>query len=109
MKTEERPNEEPEHSRNEADLGASIHALFLRCPRLHGFAVRGTVPPSAEGFCLQFASGLFVTDVSIDPSCGFDSAVAHSKQIASTLRKLINECPEVRELLCGRTFARVLH
>ena len=109
MKTQEHANEELEHTRYEANLGASIHALFVRCPRLHGFAVRSTAQRSGDGFRLQFASGLFVTDVSIHPSCGFDTAVAHFEQIAAALGTLIDECPEAGELLSGRTFARVLH
>lgn len=43
MKTQEHRNEDLQHSRYEADLGASIDALFFRCPTLHGFAVRGAV------------------------------------------------------------------
>jgi hypothetical protein len=109
MKTQEHANEELEHSRYEANLGASIRALFVRCPRLHGFAVRSTAQRSGDGFRLQFASGLFVTDVSIHPACGFDTAVAHFQQIAAALGRLIDECPEAGELLSGRTFARVLH
>ena len=105
MKTQEHRNagQEPE-----ADLGASIDALFVRCPRLHGFTV-GSAVPSGEGFALPPESGLFVSEVSIYPSCDFDLAVRHFREIAVTLARLIDECPEAGELLRERTFARVLH
>ncbi len=109
MKTQEHHNEDLEHSRYEADLGASINALFVRCPRLHGFAVRSTARPSGDGFALPPAGELFVTDVSIYPSCDFDIAVTHFREIAASLGRLIDECPEAGELLRERTFARVLH
>jgi len=109
MKTQEHPNEELEHSRHEADLGASIHALFIRCPRLHGFAILGATPLAGHGFPLQRAGGLVVTDLSIYPACDLDTALKHLGKIEAALAKLIDECPEARELLCGRTFARVLH
>ena len=108
MKTKEHHSEDLEHSRYEADLGASIDALFVRCPRLHGFAVRSAGQPSGDGFALPPAGDLFVTDVSIDPP-GFDTTVTHFGAIASALARLIDEYPEAGELLCGRTFARVLH
>jgi hypothetical protein len=109
MKTQEHPNEELEHRRYEADLGASIHALFIRCPRLHGFAVQSAARLSPHGFGLQRENGLVVTDLSIYPACDLDTAVRHLDTIEVALTKLIDECPEARELLCGRTFARVLH
>ena len=108
MKTQEPQHEDLEHSRYEADLGASINALFVRCPRLHGFAVSSSVP-SGNGFALPPESGLFVTDVSLYPSCGFDTAVRHFREIGVALARLIDECPEAGELLRERTFARVVH
>ena len=107
MKTQARRDEVLLHSGYEADLEASIHALFGRCPALHGFTVCSEVP-SGEGFALP-ESGLFVTDVSIYPACSFDSAVRHFREIAVALARLIDECPEAGELLRDRTFARVLH
>ena len=108
MKAQEHPYEDLEQSRYEADLGASISALFVRCPRLHGFAVSSSVP-SGDGFALPPESGLFVTDVSIFPSCGFDMALRHFREIGMALARLIDEYPEAGELLRERTFARVLH
>ena len=90
------------------EVGARIDALFGRCPRLHGFTVCSAVP-SGEGFALPPESGLFVTEVSIDPSCSFDSSVRHFREIAVALAALLDECPEAGELLRDRTFARVLH
>ena len=108
MKAQEHRNENLEHIRYEADLGASIDALFVRCPCLHGFAVSSVVP-SGDGFALSPDSGLFVTDVSIYPACSFDTALRHFREIAGALTQLIEECPGAGELLGERTFARVLH
>lgn len=108
MKAQEQRNEDQEHMRYEADLWASINALFVRCPTLHGFAVSSMVP-SGEGFALPRESGLFVTDVSIYPACTFDTAVRHFSEIGVALARFIDECPEAGELLRERTFARVLH
>ena len=102
-------NDDLGHDRHEADLGASINALFVRCPRLHGFAVRDAVPAAGHGFPLQRAGGLVVTDLSIYPACDLDTAITHLGRIEAALTKLIDECPEARELVCGRTFARVWH
>ena len=108
MKTQAPRDDVLLHSGHEADLEASINALFGRCPTLHGFTVCGEVP-SGEGFALPPESGLFVTDVSIYPQCNFDSSVRHFREIAVALARLIDECPEAGELLRDRTFARVLH
>ena len=109
MKTQEDGHEDFEQSRYEADLGASIHALFTRCPRLHGFAVRPAGQRSGDGFALPPAGELFVTDVSIYPSCDEHIAVTHFREIAASLTRLIDEHPQAGELLRERTFARVLH
>ena len=108
MKMQETPDEVLLHSRYEADLEASINALFGRVPTLHGFTVCSEVP-SGEGFALPPDSGLFVTEVSIYPACNFDSSLRHFRAIAVALASLIDECPEAGELLRDRTFARVLH
>ena len=108
MKTQERRDAVLQHSRYEADLGASLDALFVRCPRLHGFTVSSTVP-SGDGFALHPESGLFVSEVSIYPACDFDSALTHFREIGMALARLIEEYPEAGELLRERTFARVLH
>ena len=108
MTTQEHWNEDPEQS-HEADLGVSIRALFIRCPSLHGFAVRGAGQRSGDGFALPPAGELFVTDVSIYPACDENIAMRHFTEIAASLTSLIEEYPEAGELLRERTFARVLH
>lgn len=108
MKPQERPDEVSQRSRYEADLGASIEALFVRCPRLHGFTVSSAMP-DGEGFALPADSGLFVTEVSIYPSCSFNAALWHFREIGVSLARLVDECPEAGELMRERTFARVLH
>ena len=109
MKPQEHSNEDLAQSRHEADLGASIHALFARCPRLHGFAVRRAGERSGDGFALPPEGELFVTDVSLYPSCDENMAVKHFREIAASLTRLIDEHPEAGELLLERTFARAVH
>lgn len=70
--------------------------------RLHG-AGRGE--PVPDGLALQHVSELFVTEVSLYPLSG----PAAPGEIVAALVELLDECPEARELLRERTFARVFH
>jgi hypothetical protein len=81
----------------EADLEATVFTLFQRCPLLCGFAVQA------------LESDLFLGDVSFYPSPGQAQSEKLCGEIAAALLELIDERPEARELLCGRTFARTLH
>jgi hypothetical protein len=94
MKTQEHRIEDLQRSRFEADLEASIRALFCRCPALCGFTVR---------------DALFVTEVSVYPLGDPAAPGELCGEIAAVLFQLLDECPEARELLRERTFARVFH
>ena len=74
-----------------------VESLFQRCPELCGFAVR------AEN------DELFVSDVGIAPRLSAEQYGEIYQDIARTLANLIEESPDVCELLSGRTFARTLH
>jgi len=109
MKTQEHRIEDLQRSRFEADLEASISALFCRCPALCGFTVRDAANLSRDGLVLQHVSGLFVTEVSVYP-LGYPAAPGElCGEIAAALLQLLDEFPEARELLRERTFARVFH
>ena len=71
--------------------------LFLRCPELSGFSIRGV------------ADDLFVSDVGIVPRLSAEQYGEIYQDIALTLSELLEERPEAGELLRGRTFARTLH
>lgn len=109
MKTQVDRIEDVQHSRFEADLEARINALFCRCPTLCGFSVRGAANRSRDGLAPEHVSELFVTDVSVYPWTGLEASGALCKEIVAVLLELIDECSVASELLCERTFARVLH
>lgn len=74
--------------------------------RLHG-AGRGE--PVPDGLALQHVSELFVTEVSLYPLSGPAAPGELCGEIVAALVELLDECPEARELLRERTFARVFH
>jgi hypothetical protein len=109
MKTQAHRIEDLQRSRFEADLEAGINALFCRCPALCGFTVRDAANLSRDGLALQHVSELFVTEVSLYPLSGPAAPGELCGEIVAALVELLDECPEARELLRERTFARVFH
>jgi len=77
-------------------IEASIEALFCRCPALCGFTV-------------QHTGALFVSEVTVNPFAGWPAPEELTNEIVTALGELIEECPEARELLRERTFARAFH
>ena len=77
-------------------IEASIAALFCRCPALCGFTV-------------QHTSALFVSEVTVNPFCGWPAPGELTNEIVTALCELIDECPEASKLLRERTFARAFH
>lgn len=78
----------------EAQLQAVVATLFERFPELVGFSVWD----ATENLCLA--------GVEIFPG---DAKPSLMSKIAAPLLDLLDEEPEARELLSGRTFARTLH
>ena len=109
MKTQQHRIEELQHRRLEADLDATLNALFRRCPTLCGFSVRDAAELSPAPLALQHRSELFVTEVSVYPMRDLHPPAELCDEIVATLAELMDECPEACALLCDRTFARVLH
>lgn len=77
-----------------SSLDDTLDRIFATCPELCGFAVEDT-------------QDLGFIDVALNP--GYEHAGPLLSTIADALLDLIDEEPEARELLRGRTFARVLH
>jgi hypothetical protein len=75
---------------------AVVDSLFRRIPSLVGFSVQEAA--SRE---------LVVMHVETDPWPALKREI--SGEIAGTLFELMEEEPAARELLLGRTFARMLH
>jgi hypothetical protein len=79
------------------DVAVHMGSLFARCPDLWGFAVTGD------------EEDIFTGHVGIAPALNAEQYAEIYEQIIGTLAELVAERPESRELLCGRTFTRVLH
>jgi hypothetical protein len=99
-----------ERAARNTELPAQIEALFMRCPALYGFSVRG--PEELPDDCPRSddpESDLFVGDVGISPALSDEQFGEIFKQIVAALAELLAEEPEAGEALRGRTFARVVH
>jgi len=91
-----------------AQLEESILSLFGGFPALCGFSVQDRPGnPAAGSEALQ--GGLFLAEVGLYPAPNIEEAKLICEDIRDTLAQLIEERPEARELLSGRTFARCLH
>lgn len=97
MKAQPYASLEPRLQRAGRDLEAQLDSLFERCPDLWGFAVQDK------------DNELFVSDVGITPRLSAEQYGDIYEDITQTLAALLDERPEVCELLRARTFARVLH
>ena len=87
-----------------AQLEASIGNLFGGFPSLCGFSVQ----ERSEGSAAALESGLYLTAVGLYPLPGVEETRLIYEEIRLTLVELIDERPEARQLLSGRTFARTL-
>jgi hypothetical protein len=82
-----------QHQRARQIFNARIAALFEELPMLSGFYVE---------------ADLNVSDLSIHTWPGWSATPALREDIARYLQDVVEERPEVAELLRGRTFARSL-
>lgn len=91
-------------------LPAPIESLFMRCPALWGFSVRGV--DELPDNCPRGGDGeaeLVVGDVGISPALSREQFGEIFQEIVVALAELLAEEPEAVDSLRGRTFARVLH
>jgi len=80
----------------EVALEESIVSLFTDRPELCGFTVL------LEG-------GLVLSEVGVFPAAKPEDMRVICDEIRATLAEVVDERPDARELLAGRTFARALH
>ena len=80
----------------EADLACVVSTLFRRWPALLGFSVRDQ-------------GELCLAEVEMHPWSDADQRSHLRGDIAAALLELMDEAPDARMLLSGRTFARTLH
>jgi hypothetical protein len=103
----EQPEQERAWKAADADVSVQILSLFSRCPELCGFSVQAKV--SADALNVSGEEELFVTAISIAPRLSKEQYADIFEQISATLTELLAERPEAHSLLCGRTFARIVH
>ena len=80
----------------EAQLEESIVSLFHDLPTLCGFTV-------------QAHGAISLTDAGFWPQPPLEDAKLIFEEIHEALTELVEERPEARALLSGRTFARAVH
>jgi hypothetical protein len=107
MKSIAQTNRERALRNTAAELEESILALFGGFPQLCGFSVQDRPSHAAGTESLQ--GGLFLTEVGLYPVPNVEEAKMICEEIRDTLAQLIDERPQARELLSGRTFARAVH
>lgn len=76
------------------DVRQVMQTLFQRYPSLCGFSVR---------------EDLSFSNVSCHPELPGEDARELREEISAMLRLLVEESPEVAQMLPGRTFARIFH
>src|SRR3954470_6463780 len=91
-----------------AQVEASVESLFGRFSVLHGFSVQDR--PGVLGIGVPAQEGnLYLADLGLYPALDVEDARLICEEIRDTLVELMDEQPQARELLSGRTFARVFH
>src|SRR5437899_12314524 len=90
MKTQPNVSQDPRLQRAGRDLEAQLESLFERCPDLWGFSVQDR------------DNELFVSDVGITPRLSAEQYGDIYEDINKTLAALLDERPEVCELLRAR-------
>jgi hypothetical protein len=81
--------------RTEAQLEESIVSIFADCPELCGFTVA--------------RDGLVLSDVGVYPTGRPEELKRICEEIRAALVEVMDERPDAKALLAGRTFARALH
>jgi len=91
------------------NLQVTVAKIFARFPALCGFSVQDEKTLTRDRQVCQLEGELSLADVGIYPPADAAQRDWLFGQIAVALLELMDELPETRELLRGRTFARALH
>jgi hypothetical protein len=94
MKPSEQRLNEARRQQTEAVVARHVQELFKRLPMLSGFWLR-----------FDFK----VTELSVFTWPGYTAGSDLYDQVTESLVQLAEECPEARQLMRGRTFARTVH
>ena len=92
-----------------ADLAALVAGIFEEHPMLCGFSVQKRSTLTKERAIVPLQGELCLADLAVATWPGFRATREFYNQIACMLLELMDEQPEARDLLRGRTFARTLH
>ncbi len=92
----------------EADLGTRIGELFGRCPELYGFMVEERMVADPDEAGVRELE-LYIAGIDVYPALGSAQSETLVAQISAALADLLDDRPEVADLLAGRTFFRSLH
>jgi hypothetical protein len=91
------------------DLAARVAAIFEQYPALCGFSVQERSTVTKDRAMVQLEGELCLADVSVVTLPAPRATQEFCDQIAYLLLELMDEQPDVLELLSGRTFARTFH
>jgi hypothetical protein len=105
MNTSGHKGQEPQTERADDLIEAAVRALFQRLPGLQGFSVMDAARVPADREAGQLEGDLSLADLATCPPSAADRCFG---EIALALIDLIDERPETRALLRGRTFTRIL-
>ncbi len=90
------------------DLFARLGALFDHYPALVGFSVQEYGTLAKDRLVAALDGNLCIADVSLDGWPG-DDASGVLCSVTQVMIEVLDERPELKQLLSGRTFARTLH
>jgi hypothetical protein len=92
-----------------ADLTKQIKSLFEACPSLCGFVVEDMSGLYGDPDPNDGENRFVITQISFGTPLSRGESNQVCGMIAGAISELVDEQPEVYELLRGRTFARTLH
>jgi hypothetical protein len=101
--------ENPQPRSVAADLAARVAAIFEQYPLLCGFSVQERSTAIKDRAKVLLPGELCLAEVSVRTPPGYRVTQEFRKQIACMLVELMDEQPDVLDLLSGRTFARTFH
>jgi hypothetical protein len=105
---QDRGRTEEQRLRLEADLAARMETLFRRCPSLYGFTVQEGSKVSRERAVENLNGHLYLADLACHPLLDDEHCAEVCEVVSHTLLELVDERPEMAEIISGRTFARTL-
>ena len=92
-----------------ADLAAGVAAIFEQYPILCGFSVQESAAVTEDRTKVPLPRALCLAEVSVVAPRELRVTQAFCNEVACLLTELMDEQPDVLDLLAGRTFARTFH